>query len=56
MASYLHAAAEESPRYENAPIVTPYRVSTVDFFIPIISGSRTGWSHGACDRRDGARC
>lgn len=36
--SYLTLALEESPRYENAPVVTPYRVSTQRFWFPVTSG------------------
>lgn len=40
--SYLVLAMEESPRYEDAPVVTPYRISTVNHFLPIISGRVAG--------------
>jgi hypothetical protein len=37
--SYLVLQNEESPRYEDAPITTPYRVSTVKHYFPVIGGS-----------------
>lgn len=37
-ASYCVLQYEETPRYEDAPIVAPYRVSTVKHYFPLISG------------------
>jgi hypothetical protein len=36
--SYVVLQYEESPRYENAPTTTPYRVSTQKHYLPITSG------------------
>src|SRR2546430_1463430 len=35
--SYRVINLEESPRYENAPATTPYRVSTINTFFPLQS-------------------
>jgi hypothetical protein len=36
--NYLHLAMEESPRYEGAPSIAPYRVSTTGVFLPTTAG------------------
>ena len=38
MSSTLSLWMEESPRYEDAPITTPYRISTVRHDFPVIAG------------------
>lgn len=38
MADYLNLAMEETPRYQGAPAVAPYRVSTAGIFIPTTAG------------------
>lgn len=32
---YMRLAFEETPRYENAPVIAPYRVSTINFYWPV---------------------
>ena len=37
-ASYLVLKYEETPRYEDAPTTSPYRISSVNHYLPILSG------------------
>lgn len=51
---YFKLALEETPRYQGAPVVAPYRVSTIPFYFPLNAGM-LALSPAHLDRRDELR-